>query len=91
MGWKNCFSLAMILVATVFMAGCLSTNGMKSESEDRTLTICPEIRPQICTRDYRPVCAELKEGSFKGFPNGCTACADADVVGYRDGECTEGK
>jgi hypothetical protein len=48
---------------------------------------CMEPRPQVCTQDYRPVCAELQDGSFKTFFNGCSACSDAAVTGYRDGAC----
>jgi hypothetical protein len=48
---------------------------------------CTEPRPQVCTQDYRPVCAELQDGSFKTFSNGCSACSDPAVTGYRDGAC----
>ena len=48
---------------------------------------CTEPRPQVCTQDYRPVCAELQNGSFKTFSNGCSACSDPDVIGYREGAC----
>ena len=50
-------------------------------------TLCPEPRPQICTREYRPVCAQMRDGSFRTYPTGCTSCADPDVVGYRGGAC----
>ncbi len=48
---------------------------------------CTEPRPQVCTQDYRPVCAELQDGSFKTFSNGCSACSDPAVAGYRNGAC----
>ena len=48
---------------------------------------CTEPRPQVCTQDYRPVCAELQDGSFKTYSNGCSACSDPAVTGYRDGAC----
>ena len=45
---------------------------------------CMEPRPQVCTQDYRPVCAELQDGSVKTFTNGCSACSDPTVIGYRE-------
>jgi len=51
------------------------------------MVACPEPRPQICTQDYRPVCAKLRDGSFKTYSNGCTACTDPGVLGHREGAC----
>jgi alkaline phosphatase D len=51
------------------------------------ITTCPEPRPQVCTREYRPVCAQLRDGSFKTYSNGCSACSDPAVTGYREGAC----
>ena len=51
------------------------------------LILCEEPRPQICTREYNPVCATLKNGSTKTGSTGCTSCADPDVVGYKMGAC----
>lgn len=52
---------------------------------------CPEPRPQMCSMDYRPVCAQLADGRFKTYSNGCTSCTDSQVLGYRDGACEEEK
>lgn len=52
-----------------------------------SFTRCTEPRPQICTREYRPVCAQTRNGSFKTYATGCTACSDSDVAGYVDGAC----
>ncbi len=80
-----------VSVAVILMSGCVSASGSKSRVDSEPLTVCSEPRPQMCTMDYRPVCGELQDGSFKTFSNGCMACADLDVVGYRDGECPKGK
>ena len=59
-----------------------------------------ENRPQACTEDYRPVCAEVDNGircikapcpstDQKEFANGCTACADAKTQGYWPVACAE--
>jgi hypothetical protein len=52
-------------------------------------TMCEEPRSQACTRDYRPVCASLEDGSEKTYSNGCTACADAKVIVWVEGPCPE--
>ena len=49
--------------------------------------VCTDPRPKACTRDYRPVCAIHEDGSQSTAPNGCEACADPSVTGYRDGAC----
>ena len=59
-----------------------------------------ENRPQACTREYRPVCAEVDNGvrcittpcdstDQKEFANGCTACSDAKTQGYWPVACAE--
>ena len=53
----------------------------------KEVVACKEPRPQVCTQDYRPVCALLQDGSFKTFSNGCNACSDPAVTGYREGAC----
>lgn len=59
----------------------------KNDSGAGAFTRCTEPRPQICTREYRPVCARLQDSGFKTYATGCTSCAEADVVDYRDGTC----
>jgi hypothetical protein len=53
----------------------------------QAMVTCPGPRPQVCTQDYRPVCAQLRDGSFKTYSNGCTACTDPAVTAYREGAC----
>ncbi len=50
---------------------------------------CPEVRPEMCTMDYNPVCGNLSDGSFKTYSNGCNACTDPKVISYSQGECRE--
>jgi hypothetical protein len=61
-------------------------------------SICTEPRPQMCTMDYRPVCATRDTGvrcikapcpssEQKTYSNGCSACSDATVSEYVEGEC----
>jgi hypothetical protein len=56
---------------------------------DQKRVACPEPRPQVCTQDYRPVCAMMHDGSFKTYSNGCSACSDPAVTGYREGACEQ--
>ncbi len=59
---------------------------------------CGDERPQMCTREYRPVCGSRDTGvrsvttpcqstELKTYGNACTACADEKVISYIAGEC----
>ncbi len=48
---------------------------------------CADPRPQMCTRDYRPACGVLRDGSRKTYGNACTACSDPQVVSQGAGAC----
>jgi hypothetical protein len=49
--------------------------------------VCTGQRPQMCTRDYRPVCGTDVRGASRTFGNPCEACADRQVVSHRPGAC----
>ena len=65
----------------------LAGQGHLTTAEDKVAVVCKEPRPQICTQDYRPVCALLQDDSSKTYSNGCNACSDPEVTGYREGAC----
>ena len=57
---------------------------------------CKTSRPEMCTEEYRPVCATRNTGMRCGkapcpatkkltYPNACSACADKKVSGYLSG------
>jgi len=59
---------------------------------------CPETRPQMCTKEYLPVCASRDTGircvtqpcpsmEWKTYGNACDACADTKVFAYVKGAC----
>jgi hypothetical protein len=61
---------------------------------------CTNPRPEICTRDYRPVCAQVDTGKrcvtapcessvSETRGNACSACGDPKVIGYRAGACPD--
>ena len=81
----NILSLSSIflLLVSLLVTGCESTEAKLGEG----LTACPETRPEVCTQEYDPVCAQRKDGSHKTYPNGCSSCSDAEVVGYKAGAC----
>lgn len=42
---------------------------------------CPEVRPEACTMEYRPVTGYSPSGEPRGqFSNACTACAEPGVA-----------
>ena len=66
----------------------ISTHQLYANADsEKEIIACTEPRPQVCTQDYRPVCAVLKDGSVQTFSNGCNACSDPAVTGYREGAC----
>lgn len=67
-------------------------------SSIKTVHTCKEPRSQMCTKEYRPVCAEIDTTircikapcpSTKSVTksNACVACADKGVYSYVAGAC----
>ena len=69
-------SLLMVLL----LASCAASGDQ--EVADQAITQCLDPRPQICTLDYRPVCAILADGRREEFSNGCSACSNPEVSGW---------
>lgn len=72
-----------------------TTAGCKTADDS---VICTEPRPEICTQQYDPVCAEKDTGircittpcpstDNVTYGNGCSACTDPEVYSYTPGEC----
>ncbi|HEY5734897.1 MAG TPA: hypothetical protein VIU36_09025 [Gammaproteobacteria bacterium] len=76
-------SSLLTLSAIALLSGCTST---ASQPQSGTTT-CPEVRPEVCTMEYMPVCATHKDGTHKTYASGCTACANHEVISHRAGEC----
>ncbi len=53
------------------------------------VTQCEAQRPQVCTMEYDPVCAQLVGGGRMTYSSPCNACADDAVSGYLRGACPE--
>jgi hypothetical protein len=89
------------LYLAVYIIACTSHAGNESsitEVTPKQIIECTEPRPQICTREYMPVCATKDTGTRcvttpcpatkkVTYATGCTACADPMVLGYMPGEC----
>lgn len=98
------------LITTFFVLSLTSTlfscQSMKPEVDDVVTAPdsskqiqCKDPRPQMCTKEYRPVCATRDTGVrcvttpcpstelvTKG--NACTACADEKVFSYVQDACS---
>ncbi len=85
-------SFLLILLSLLSIA-CATTADEKIEFNNEPgaldLILCEEPRPQVCTREYNPVCGTLQDGSTKTGSTGCTSCSDPEVVGYNMGVCTK--
>lgn len=82
--------MVFLLSSGLLSVGCATTEEEKDLNKEPgalDLILCEEPRPQICTREYDPVCATLQDGSVKTYATGCTSCSDAKVEGYKKGAC----
>jgi hypothetical protein len=88
--------VALALLAGSCAAGPTPPSGEPAPAED--FVSCEDPRPEMCTRDYRPVCGARDTGvrcittpcpstEWKTYGNACTACSDPEVAGHRPGEC----
>ncbi|MFV1998067.1 MAG: hypothetical protein ACC641_08655 [Acidiferrobacterales bacterium] len=79
------------LVSLIFVFSLVSCSAKPGPDDpsvtNANFTQCTEPRPQICTREYLPVCATLLDASHKTYATGCTACSDPDTVGYVADPC----
>lgn len=50
---------------------------------------CTDPRPQVCTMEYNPSCAQRGDGTRADYSSPCNACADDNVTGYTPGACPE--
>ena len=79
-----CFVIFCLMVGIAF-----ATQQSDEPEGGNKQTVCTDPRPQVCTMDYRPVCAQLEDDSFKTYSNGCTACSVHLVKAYEEGACKE--
>lgn len=70
-------------IAALIFLGLLAGSSHAGEAVNE----CHEPRPEMCAQIYEPVCTTLNDGSHKQYSNSCTACSDANVQAWQDGEC----
>ena len=92
-------SVKIIILAFVFACSACSTNKLnETVKSTETVIQCKAPRPNICTREYMPVCAIKFIGincmtapcpstEEQTYATGCTACADEKVIHYSTGAC----
>jgi hypothetical protein len=74
----------------VFLGSAISCASTGEAQLDQDAVQCTTPRPQMCTADYRPVCATLNDGNeLATYSNGCSACGDARVISHVVGECEQ--
>jgi len=78
--------------------GALFAQGPLEQGTDEKWVVCTDPRPEMCTMEYAPVCAQRDNGircvqapcpstDLVTYSNACSACSDAKVYAYRLGEC----
>lgn len=82
-----CTAVMVSLLAIVNVAGCQNMSAKSDAGE--ALTLCPEKRSPMCTKQYDPVCAVLADDSRVTFSNGCVACSHEAVSSWEKGACPE--
>jgi hypothetical protein len=86
-----------VLLLLAFVA-CSPGPDESAQARDPGWVECVVPRPEVCTKEWRPVCGLRDTGvrcvttpcpswETKTYGNACAACADPDVYGWRPGEC----
>ena len=85
---KLLFSLLLLIFTTGCQAMGKSSKYDEKDALPEGLTLCPEQRSSICTREFMPVCGYIPETqTWKTYSNKCVACSDHAVAGYKVGPC----
>jgi hypothetical protein len=75
------------IIALLVLSGCAAPSVKPPVASP--LTQCSEPRPQVCTMEYAPACAQLTSGGYREYASACNACADDAVAGYLPGPCAQ--
>ncbi len=77
-------------IATAVMAIMSGAAIAASGSADIIIAQTTPPRPQVCTMEYKPVCARASNGALKTYPNACHARADSATI-VAQGPCDGAK
>ncbi len=92
--------IKLLFAVFSFLIICSCSNAQQDQPEAPAKTACTDPRPEICTMEYAPVCADKLNGTQcittpcpdtdqVTFSTGCSACADLDVQSFQPGVCKE--
>jgi len=82
---KNIIGLWIIVFA--LSTNCFASETIEKNSKDLNSVSCPEQRPAMCTREYKPVCALNQNNKQKTYSNACTACSNNQIVSFVTQAC----
>jgi hypothetical protein len=88
--YRHSLKLLVVLLISIGATACASIEDAQPSIKPIGGIACTEPRPQMCTRDYRPVCG-MSGTEQKTYGNACSACADKAVISYREGSCEQKK
>ncbi|AKH69239.1 hypothetical protein IMCC21906_01561 [Spongiibacter sp. IMCC21906] len=91
-------SLFIIGLTVGLIQACSAPADSSDTASPKGFTSCETPRPEMCTREYRPVCGHVDTGircvkapcpseRHKTYGNDCSACADKKVIGFEQGTC----
>lgn len=91
-------SKPLLLVALALLALLSACSSVDTKGGNTGFYHCKTPRPEMCTREYKPVCGHIDTkircvtapcptGKHQTYGNSCSACAQPAVVGYEEGSC----
>jgi len=83
----NNFLLKIVAISFASLTVLSCAHTMDDEFDDKKLTQCVSPKPEVCTKEYKPVCGFEADGNYRTFSNACMACSDAEINAYDDGAC----
>ncbi|WP_373090752.1 hypothetical protein [Zhongshania sp.] len=90
--------LSLLLILTLGVLSACTTQAKPEAPMAEGFKSCETPRPQMCTREYRPVCGHIDTDircintpcpsqRHQTYGNACSACAEDKVMGYEQGDC----
>ena len=97
--------MSMSFIFMLLISACQDGKTTKNPSPEPKAPVgkyteCKDPRPEVCTREFRPVCGNVDTGircvttpcpshEYKTASNACTACTDKSIDGYWLNACPE--
>ena len=89
----------VIMLIFPFSAAVYAASPPQPKTQEKWV-VCTDPRPEVCTEEYKPVCAQRDNGirciqapcpstDLVTYDNACKACSDTKVYVYRLGTCRE--